>query len=243
MKTKSKNLSISIICVMCFGAYFILSLACASTGEARKAGVEVSVLPDRTEASRENYDITLVSEEKSPSRILKIVSKLDGKIYYTISAPGDTVIIRRIPSQSGMAQEQTVDYNLVTSSEINEKFFISEEDAKNTVQFINEIEQSFRDKREGGGTLKKFEIFKLNSETASVWNKQKRIEKSTAYGAFTLTESGELQNVKYDSRERIFFIQHSTAYGEDEILYSANGSDAVVVKLEEILAVRDALAK
>lgn len=79
MKKMSKNILLGMASVVAFAAYFVLSLSCATTtGVKRDAGEEVSVWINETENKTSDYDITLVSGENCPSRILKIVDKRGG---------------------------------------------------------------------------------------------------------------------------------------------------------------------
>ncbi len=250
---KTRNILLGIGSAVVFAGYFVLSLSCATTsGTARETGKEVSVKTFDTENKWKDYDITLVSGEKCPSRILKVTQKTNGgnsKIFYAVSDPGDTEVWK-VEKKDGMSKKVKADKNLVTSSELEGKYFITEEDAKNAVTFINELESKFKNDRKGDGVLDKFEIFKVVHKTDSVWVKTGQ----SRTGAY-VTETGEYQTVEWDERTRVFFLQHSTAYGKDEILYSANdpkitmstgvrvSAPPVALKLEEVLAIRDALSK
>lgn len=148
-----------------------------------------------------------------------------------------------------------VDPNLITVTELWGKKLIGEEDAKAAVDFINEIEKTFKAERRGDGVLNKFEVEKVVKYTERVF-----VPTSTTYTGGYKSESGDWTTVEKEERMRVFFIQHSTAYGKDEILYSSGTyrdyysqmdrslyreypNPPQVISLEEILAVRDALSK
>ena len=264
-----KNFFIGIGCIALFVAYFGLSLSCATPPSKEVIeGAEISVIPIETECDWDYFDIQLVSEAPSPSRILKLIRKDLGKtkVSYVVSAPGDTKVMRKKSSSndSSLNEEDPaqaratdgnslieVDENLVTTGELTGKYLISEEDAKRAVEFINQLEKDFKSERTGEGVLNKFELFEVVEHNERIF-----IPTSVENSECCKKEIGEYKTVSWKERTaRIFFIQHSTAYGKDEILYSANNPKKetnfgelkavppMVVTLEEILAVRDALAK
>ncbi len=255
MKKTTKNIFACLGAITVFAGYFVLSLSCATNnGVERESGTEVSVKTNLTENKWQDYDITVVSSEKCPSRILKLVQKNgtsgeNGKVFYAISDPNDTEVYQTI-KKDGMSKKVKVAQDLVTASELKGKHLINEEDAKAAVAFINQLETKFKKERKGDGVLDKFEIFKVVKKSDTVWVKTG----ASRTGGY-VTETGEYQTVEWEEKTRVFFIQHSTAYGKDEILYSANDPKValptggvapmppIVVKLEEILAVRDALSK
>ncbi len=241
---RAKNVFCGVGGVAIFAAYFALSLSCASsknTGSLKEGGVEASVLPSRTANSWEDYDIFLVSSNPSPSRILKLVPKKaddeEQKIYFAISSPNDTKILK-MEKKNGVSTKAEVDENLVTASELEGKSLISEEDAKRAVEFINQLEQNFRQERSREGILNKFEIDKIIKKSDSI-----RVPSKDVYNGYSYDKYYEYKTVEWDEKRRVFFIQHSTAYGKDEIIYSANGSENFLITLENALALRDALSK
>ena len=277
MKKNAKKIALALASCAVFAAYFVLSLSCATTsGTKRNAGTEVSVSPSTTKNEWNDYDITLVSAENCPSRILKWVKKdsatalvedeeseedeestenAEPKVFYTISATTDTKVLQSVKTANGTSTKE-VDYNLVTASEVGGKYLIEEKDAKAAIEFINELEKNFKAERTGEGVLHKFEI-------KNTWTEHKveteRVVKSTSNVGAYYENHYEDKLIEYDipHEERVFFIQHSTSFGKDEILYSAGrvsykdsygnvyvySPTPVVVSLEEILAVRDALSK
>lgn len=255
---KVKKILVGIGCAVVFLAYFGLSLSCASTpkvsGSEKESGSEVTISLPKTENDWDAYDIELVSENPSPSRILKLISKEteDKKVFYAISEPGNTKVLKKV-TNNGSSTLIEMDENLVTSSELEGKYLISEEDAKKAVDFINQLEKDFKTERTGDGVLDKFEVF-------NVVEREIKGNQNKSLFSIPTVNSSEVENeenkiVIVEEKTRIFFIQHSTSYGKDEILYSANDPKIktetgalksvppVVVSLEEILAVRDALTK
>ena len=140
-------------------------------------------------------------------------------------------------------------------------------------QFINELEKTFKAERSGDAVLKKFEVNKVWSEYKTGTELQ-RITTAKSNGSSYAYASGYYSSGSSDAsytekeekvvhwwqkhEDRVFFIQHSTVYGKDEILLSVGRYTEydnllkkwyeypytpVVVSLEEILAVRDALSK
>lgn len=262
-----KNFFTGIGCIALFVAYFGLSLSCATHPSKEVIeGAEISVSPIETESDWNYYDIQLVSDDLCPSRILKLTREKEGivEVYYTVSAPGDTKVFQKLSSPSSAeeldpAQEKAmnttasveIDKNIVTTSELTGKYLINEADAKRAVAFINQVERDFKSERLGNGVLNKFELFEVVEHNERIF-----IPTSVEDSGCCKKEIGEYKTVSWKERTaRIFFIQHSTAYGKDEILYSANNPKKetdfgelkavppMVVTLEEILAVRDALAK
>lgn len=267
MKKTAKKIGLCALSSAVFLAYFAISLSCASSKKAITVGEEISVnFNQESENSWKDYDIFVVSEEPSPSRILKVVPKKDSKnaedseelnTFFVISNPGDNEVVKKVNSDGGVSKKEKIDPKLVTSSELVGKIFISEDDAKQAVEFINQIEQNYNANRSGDGVLNKFEVKKVWTETKTetVWEKT---GETVLSNGMTFSNGKQVVNEREISKsERLFFIQHSTAFGKDEILYSAgftvqnlgygktitNPFPPVVVKLEEILAIRDALAK
>ena len=260
---KVKNILVGLGCTMAFVIYFGLSLSCATTSTVSKpsggdngGGIEVSISPERTENIWEDYDIELVSESPSPSRILKLTSKKteERKVFYAISEPGNTKIYQKV-TNNGSSSFIEMDENLVTSNELDGKYLINEEDAKKAVEFINKLEGEFKTERTRDGVLDKFEIFNVREREIKENQSKSFFSNTIVSVGENKTENEENKIVIVEERTRIFFIQHSTVFGKDEILYSANDPHIknetgilkpvppTSVSLEEILAVRDALAK
>ena len=136
---KVKKILVGIGCAVVFLAYFGLSLSCASTpkvsGSEKESGSEVTISLPKTENDWDAYDIELVSENPSPSRILKLISKEteDKKVFYAISEPGNTKVLKKV-TNNGSSTLIEMDENLVTSSELEGKYLISEEDAKSKIK-------------------------------------------------------------------------------------------------------------
>ena len=237
---KCKKILLSLAPFSVFAVYFILSLSCATSSNAKVFGTgeEVSAYPITTENFIRNYDITLVSTENCPSRILKVIMNDENPTtYYTVSKPGDTEVTIRVGSGESATQKK-VDYDRITDSELSDKFFLNEKDAQDAVAFINQLEEQFKENRYEEGILNKFQVYKKTIKTEKVW-----VVDDKSVGEYSTTETGHYETVETPVYTRILFIQHSTVAGEDAILYSANGSDIVKVTLEEILSVRDALSK
>ena len=99
-------------------------------------------------------------------------------------------------------------------------------------------EKEFKESRSGEGVLNKYEVKRRVHKTDTVWVPTSK----TKIGAAT-TEAGEYKTVEWTEEYRIFFIQHATSDGKDEILYAVNGSELATITLPEALALRDALSK
>lgn len=255
MKKIHKTLIPYVSIITIFTVYFLLSLSCATNKKNEiESGVEISVETNLTENNWLDYDITVVSTNKCPSRILKLVQKDKNsndnqKVLYAISAPNDTEVYQTI-KKNGVTKKIKLDPELVTASELKGKYLINEEDAKAAVKFINELEKKFKTNRKDDGVLDKFEIFKVERKSDAVWVKTSETEIGSI-----VTKEGEYKTIEWNEKKRIFFIQHSTSYGKDEILYSANAPiiisatgdvspmPPIIITLEEVLAIRDALSK
>ena len=143
MKKKS-SLFACVVSLLVFVCYLGLSLSCASNkGIVLENGTPVNVFPSVTDNFSEKYDITLVSNSDCPSRILKVVSRDSGKVYYTVSQPGDTEVFMMVKTSQGSTKKK-VDPSLVTTSELDNKYLLNEEDAKNAVEFLNQLEREYK---------------------------------------------------------------------------------------------------
>ena len=269
---KAKTFFTGLGCVAAFAVYLGLSLSCASMknvqdsasggassgastsasssssstiAASKDSGPEVTVVPYDTKNDWTNWDIELVSKAPCPSRILKI-TRSDGLVCYAISAPRDTKIVQKVTT-NGYVQTKEVDANLVSASEIARDYLINEDDARKAVSFINQLESKFSAERVGDGVLDKFEVTRVINHSKQV------VDPASISTTNDKLEDEEYKTVVVSEIVRVFFIQHSTHFGRDEILYSTapttiqNGKEvpapAIAVTLEEILAVRDALSQ
>ncbi len=267
-----KKFMLSVASAVTFAAYFALSLSCAST-RTLGDGVEATVYQQNTVNTSEDYDLTLVSAKPSPSRILKVVSNKiaiqyndttedkedfadnERHVYYAISNPFDTEVKvehtasssnsngrRSLKTSSSVSTFSSLlgkdNANAVSVAELDGKYLLNEADAKQAVAFINQIEKEFKESRSGEGVLNKYEVKRRVHKTDTVWVPTSK----TKIGAAT-TEAGEYKTVEWTEEYRIFFIQHATSDGKDEILYAVNGSELATITLPEALALRDALSK
>lgn len=185
MKKTTRGILQATAAAAAFGAYFALSLSCATPKKAVEQSDErASVYTPETESLTSGYDFTLLSGPNSAAKIYKLVSKDDGSVHYALSRPN------RIKSTSSKKPDYFDTDVHVTADELSEMVVIEEDDAKAAVEFIAEVEEAFEERRENDGTLSDFRIVKYKEET--IWVEKSRTE--TQYGT---TSEKEEKTVRY----------------------------------------------
>lgn len=228
MKRKSVKFNVIVGAIILFAAYFALSLSCASTSNLKAENIARLDLIT-TENSQAIYDITLVSTPACPSRIHKLVSKSNSEVLFAISPVLPKASSSGVSSSTTTAGTLKRETPVVTAGELNGQLLISQEDAKKAVDFISEVQKDFATGRKGDGVLKEFVIREVYDEP--VW-----ISESSTSGL------GHYETIT--KRRKVFWIQHQTTNGKDEIIYCpAVYLEPVFVSMDEIAALKDALSK
>ena len=187
--------------------------------------------PYTAKTVKNNYDILLVSNKDSLSKVYKLTSKEDGSVYYSVSAPVKWYV------DDDVDAEDLEDFALIT-----------QENAQDVVDFITLLEGVYSKKdRDGDGVF--YDLRVLWSYTHFEYSEYGGATSTTT----TVTESeGKKTSVsktknthlaEFDREAELLRIQLKTSDNEDVILYSVWNGESVEVDLEDLQTLKAALSK
>ena len=236
MKRKIKGLGLVLAAFTTFALYFMLSLSCATTSSylSESTGTRSYFPTVETENGNLGYDIVLVSDENSASKIYKVISREDAKTWYSLSLPTGKVAAKNTPNTTPATQKNAKTDTKVTIGDLASLTTITEEDAKAAVEFLSEVERLFVEKRSGTGVLTDFVVTKPVFDTI-------KVEKSRTvnyYGQVTV----EYEDKVVESKKLIFALQLKTTSDADEIVYTV-GDVSVSISLDDAKNLKAALSK
>lgn len=128
----------------------VLSLALLASCQITPTG-RTEFSPYDTDSLKDSYELTLLTRDDFVSKIYKVVSNDDGKVYYSVSEPNNM----------GWDDKVNAD-DLVYFA------LVSESDMRGAVNFIGEVENELNGRRTTGGVLSDYKI--SHTKKSRVWN-------------------------------------------------------------------------